>query len=121
MCRVTTAFALIVAAASLCAAAPAGAESIDSQCCGPLSYHIQSDGTLVGVYPKQKGEIAGDMAADGSAMGVWIQPRSDHPCAQARGGTYAWGRFVFRNVGRSNMAGEWGYCDDVPNHPWGFN
>lgn len=91
-----------------------------SRCCGSLWYEIGADGSLGGHYPEQKGRIVGRIDAEGNAVGHWFQPRSDHPCATRRGGTFAWGRFEFHDVGGNAMSGEWGYCGDAPTHDWGF-
>ncbi len=32
----------------------------------------------------------------------------------------AWGRFVIRKFGTAEMSGEWGYCDAIADHDWGF-
>jgi len=101
---------------------PAFAErfSVDSKCCGRLFYSIDPDGDLRGYYPKQEGRISGTVDRNGTARGIWVQPRSDHPCVHERRGSLAWGRFVLRNVGTPDIEGEWGYCDEMPDHDWGF-
>ena len=86
--------ALAFAGAVICCAGSVRAESVYSQCCGPLYYHVHHDGTITGDYPKQSGQIYGSVSADDTARGIWTQPRSDHPCSHPRGGSYAWGRFV---------------------------
>lgn len=113
--------ALAFAGAVICCAGSVRAESVYSQCCGPLYYHVHHDGTITGDYPKQSGQIYGSVSADDTARGIWTQPRSDHPCSHPRGGSYAWGRFVIRDVGGPGMSGEWGYCDQIPDQDWGFH
>jgi hypothetical protein len=102
------------------AAAHAQSFSSDSKCCGRLYYGVSGDGVISGSYPKQEGQIYGKVDANGTASGTWTQPRSDHPCMEQRHGTFAWGRFIFEDVGTPAISGSWGYCDEVPNRAWGF-
>ena len=113
--------ALVAGSLAVMSVGGARAESVDSDCCGALYYHVRHDGAVTGEYPKQNGHIDGRVSPDGTATGIWIQPRSDHPCLRPQYGTYAWGRFVIRNIGDPDMSGEWGYCDEVPNRGWGFH
>ena len=110
--------ALVLAGALMLVGGPAYAEefSVDSRCCGPLYYNISPGGHVTGNYPKQGGRISGDVGPGGTATGTWTQPRSDHPCIRPRRGSFAWGRFVIRNIGTSDISGEWGYCDEMPDH-----
>jgi hypothetical protein len=94
--------------------------SVDSECCGALYYHVGPGGSVRGEYPKQDGRIFGTVGPEGAATGIWTQPRSDHPCVRPRNGSFAWGRFVIRNIGTPDISGEWGYCDEYPNRGWGF-
>ncbi|WP_296524209.1 caspase domain-containing protein [Rhodoplanes sp.] len=94
--------------------------TVNTRCCGPFTYGITPGRYLIGHYPKQSGTTNGRIGPDGTASGLWIQPRSDRPCAERRNGSLAWGRFVFRNVGTAAMTGEWGYCDEYPTQPWNF-
>ena len=95
--------------------------SVDTRCCGPLYYNFIPGGKEVsGDYPKQRGRISGTVDSDGTATGIWTQPRSDHPCSRERGGTLTWGRFVIRKIGTPAISGEWGYCDTQLDHNWGF-
>jgi hypothetical protein len=114
--------ALVLSGAMLISKSPAFAErfSVDSKCCGRLYYSIDPDGDVHGHYPKQEGRLSGTISGDGTATGIWIQPRSDHPCVRERRGSYAWGRFVIKNMGTPDIEGEWGYCDEAPNRAWGF-
>ena len=118
--RMTFQVLALIGGTLLCAGA-ARAELVFSDCCGPLDYHIDRNGGILGEYPKQNGRIEGSIARDGSASGLWFQPRSDHPCMRPQGGTFTWGRFIIRNVATPAMSGEWGYCDEVPNRKWGFH
>lgn len=45
--------------------------------------------------------------------GYWVQENSGQQCAQAREGSYYWGRvtFTMQPDGRT-LSGSWGYCDD---------
>ena len=113
--------ALVVGSLAVFSAGGARAETVDSECCGALYYHVHHDGAVTGEYPKQDGHIDGRVSPDGTASGIWTQPRSDHPCLRPRYGTYAWGRFVIRDIDGPGMSGEWGYCDEVPNRGWGFH
>lgn len=113
-------FVLAVGVALAPGAAFAQSFSVDSSCCGALYYRISPDGHVSGSYPKQSGRLHGSVRPDGSASGIWTQPRSDHPCMNPRAGSFAWGRFVIRNIGSDGMSGEWGYCDEYPNRKWGF-
>lgn len=98
----------------------ATAEEADSVCCGRLFYRISPDGTVSGEYPKQGGIIYGRMVSEGTAEGIWTQPRSDRPCDDQQHGSYAWGRFQIRGIGGPELFGDWGYCDKRPDHGWGF-
>jgi hypothetical protein len=118
--RMTFQVLALIGGTLLCAGA-ARAESVDSDCCGPLDYHVEQNGDIFGLYPKQSGRIEGSVARDGSAIGLWFQPRSDHPCTKSQGGTLAWGHFVIRHVAMPEMSGEWGYCEEVPTRKWGFH
>jgi hypothetical protein len=94
--------------------------SADSSCCGRLFYSISEGGVISGNYPKQDGEIHGRVDGNGTASGIWTQPRSDHPCIRQKNGSFAWGRFILQNVGSPAISGSWGYCDEYPNRAWGF-
>ena len=111
---------LICAATLSATAASAESFSVDSRCCGPLFYNISPGGYVTGNYPKQGGRISGTVGPGGTATGTWTQPRSDHPCIRPRMGSFAWGRFVIRDIGTDSINGEWGYCDEMPDHNWGF-
>jgi hypothetical protein len=93
---------------------------VHSRCCGSLWYTVDAEGRLQGSYPEMKGRLVGRVDATGTATGLWFQPRSDRLCARTRGGTRTWGRFVLHDVGSNGMTGAWGYCDDEPDHDWGF-
>lgn len=94
--------------------------SADSKCCGPVQYGVTPGNYFIGRYPKYDGVLVGTADPDGRASGLWVQPHSDRPCADTRRGSRAWGRFAFRNTGSAAITGEWGYCDEPPNRPWGF-
>ena len=110
----------VILTALLGGGASAQEYSADSSCCGVLYYTIGRGDRFSGDYPKQNGRVFGTINANGTATGTWTQPRSDHPCLKPKSGTYAWGRFVFRDVGSRAINGAWGYCDEYPNRDWGF-
>ncbi|TBW39187.1 hypothetical protein EYW49_06740 [Siculibacillus lacustris] len=111
---------LIAAATVVAGEAAARDFAVDSSCCGVLYYSLRGDGEVSGHYPKQEGVIRGRVGPEGTATGLWTQPRSDHPCVRPRGGSYAWGRFVIYDIGTRRISGDWGYCDEIPNRGWGF-
>jgi hypothetical protein len=101
--------------------APVRAESINLMSeDGPIRLHIEQDGEVRGEYPKLQGIIHGHVSPDGAIHGMWMQPRSDHPCKRPRGDTYAWGFFSIRHLYQRNVAGSWGYCDEEPIRDWGL-
>ncbi|MCB2102273.1 MAG: PAN domain-containing protein, partial [Rhodobacterales bacterium] len=85
---------------------------------GPLDLpaHLPDDVRLG--YGDEGGFILGQVF-DRRVVGIWVQPRSDRMCDNARAGSRHWGQIHFdidRPGGR--LTGLWGMCDDPPNRPW---
>lgn len=85
---------------------------------GPIRLHVEHGGEARGSYPRYNGELFGHVGADGGIHGIWMQPRSDHPCHEPRGDTYAWGTFYISDPWRRHVEGSWGYCHEPPVHDW---
>jgi hypothetical protein len=85
---------------------------------GPIQLHIEQDGDVHGRYPKLNGTIMGHVSDGGDIEGIWLQPNSEHPCREARNGTYSWGHFVMSSPYQPNMRGAWGYCGEEPQRDW---
>ena len=111
---------VLAAFAALPGAAFAQEIYANSQCCGPVTLNVGSDGAVKGFYPKQGGVLEGTIGANGVVTGMWTQPRSDYPCMSQHNGRDAWGHFVIYDIGTPTMSGAWGYCDARPSRPFGF-
>ncbi len=115
--RVSRAAIVLVPLAVL--AQPALADSFDLMSSdGPMRIRISPDGDVRGDYPKLQGTMWGHVGPDGELHGLWAQPRSDHPCREARANTYAWGSFTISSPYHHHMRGYWGYCGEEPNRDW---
>jgi hypothetical protein len=109
----------VVALAVVSVATPAWADRVDLMSSdGPMRLEISRNGEVDGAYPDKNGVLRGRARADGDIHGTWTQPRSDHPCREARGGTYAWGSFSISGVYSRQPVGLWGYCGEQPDRDW---
>ena len=99
--------------------APAWAEHVDLMSSdGPLRLEVSRSGEVTGSYASKDGEMRGRASANGDLNGIWMQPRSDHPCQEARDGTYSWGSFRITGIYGRNPAGYWGYCGERADRDW---
>jgi len=90
---------------------------------GPMEIHIDQSGRVHGRYQQESGaqrpgRLVGTAGGNGSLEGLWLQPKSDHPCGYPREGSYTWGRFTIGNAWGAYPYGSWGYCDEIPNRNW---
>ena len=85
---------------------------------GPMRLEISRNGEVDGAYPNREGVKRGRINADGTIHGLWVQPRSDHPCREVRGGSRAWGTFVIAGIYTRQPLGRWAYCDEQPDRDW---
>lgn len=110
---------LAAVALALGTAQPASAERVDLMSSdGPMRLEISRNGEVDGAYPDRDGVMRGRINAAGEISGIWTQPRSDHPCRDARGGTKAWGTFQIAGIYTRQPIGYWGYCSEDPNRNW---
>lgn len=100
-------------------ATPARADRIDMMSAdGPMRIEISRNGEVDGAYPDREGVMRGRINAAGQISGIWMQPRSDHPCREAKGGTKAWGTFQIVGIQTRRPVGRWGYCGADPSYDW---
>jgi hypothetical protein len=83
-----------------------------------MRIEISRSGEVDGAYPRRDGILRGRMSANGDIHGLWTQPRSDHPCREPRGGTYAWGAFEINGIYDRHPSGSWGYCGERADRDW---
>ena len=119
--RFATALAAVGLLAGFAAAAPAADPSHWQTDFGPL-FLEQAGSELRGLYPDYRGEVRGELDADGEWFhGVWVQLESERRCERALDGARYWGTLSLQGLTGDRFEGMWAYCDDTPGSggAWG--
>jgi len=85
---------------------------------GPVTI-VRSGNTATGSYAYRDGRMSGNWAPP-IFTGYWAQSQSDRRCEVERMGSFYWGRFVL-TLNANRLAGQFGYCNDVPDKPWAWS
>lgn len=83
----------------------------------PITLRVHGD-SVTGDYPFRDGRLGGT-ASGRRFTGVWRQSESARRSADARDGTFYWGRFDLALDG-DRLEGRWGYCDGPLEAPWSW-
>lgn len=120
MNRFVRASAIVLAVAGVASPAAAQkAEGVNSRAFGDIDFEVDGN-RVTATYPKHKGRLVGTEVSPGVVVGYWLQTESSQPCATARNGTHAWGRFVITKFSQPTMVGLWSYCDAEATRDIGF-
>jgi len=78
---------------------------------------LKKDGSKIyGTYSQDQGRISG-IISDNILNGYWSETDASRRCDKSFQGRVYWGRIIFRFT-KDTFDGEWGYCNDKPNHNW---